>query len=164
MANLECFAFFCDDIRAEAGGKTSYMGILGPHILLERPNDAPEGATLVLSKLVAVAMIRSQGRESIPFVAELVVEGGPPELAQRQRSQHVLEVSDDFDDYLTQFHAQMPNVPAFPGMKITVHFQAGDQKFGASLAIHEAMPSKRRTEGAPQRAAKSKAAPPRVTR
>lgn len=137
MHEHECFAFFCEDVRTEIGGKTSYMGVLGPQIDIQpKPDDAPPEAIGVLAKLVGVAMIRSRKRENIAFWAELIMENGPENVPKRQESSHVLEVSADKDEYLVQFHAQMPDVPAYPGMKITFNFKADDHCFSTSLTMN----------------------------
>jgi hypothetical protein len=41
----------------------------------------------------------------------------------------------DQEETLIQFNAQMPNIPAHPGMKITVRFNADGCLFDASLTF-----------------------------
>lgn len=136
MAELECFAFFCEDFRSEAGGKTSYMGLLGPRIefgptTVHKNPDARE----VLSKIVAVALIRTKSRDDINLSVNLIIENGPDGLATDFTSNHVLSVNTEFEEMLVQFNAQMPNVPAYPGMKMTIKFDADGVLFDASLTF-----------------------------
>lgn len=136
MADLECFAFFCEDFRSEVGGKMSYMGILGPKIefgpvALGQDPKVKE----VLSKVVAVALIRTKRREDVKLSANLIIENGPDGLEKNFMSDHVIPVNHDFDEMLVQFNAQMPNIPAHPGMKITIKFDADGVLFEASLTF-----------------------------
>lgn len=136
MSDYECFAFFCEDLRTEVGGKTSYMGVLGPRINLEpSPDNTPPNAKGVIAKLVVVAMIRTSKAGDIPLKAEVLFENAPDGVVQQLKSQHVLAVAGEFGENLAQFHAQMPHVPAHPGMKIIVNFDAGGQYFSTSLTM-----------------------------
>ncbi|RYY22393.1 MAG: hypothetical protein EOP62_23275 [Sphingomonadales bacterium] len=136
MSDFECFAFFCEDFRTEVGGKTSYMGVLGPRINLEPSDeDAPPDAKEVIAKLVVVAMIRTSKQGDIPLKVDLFFENAPDGIVQHIKSDHVLSVSGERDENLAQFHAQMPHVPAHPGMKIVVNFKIGGQCFSTSLLM-----------------------------
>ena len=136
MSNYECFAFFCEDFRSEVGGKTSYMGILGSKIDFgPESSDLPPDAIEVMSKVVAVAMIRTREKKNVHLSAELVIENGPDDVIKNIKSEHDLEVKNDQEETLIQFNAQLPNVPAYPGMKIIVKFDADGCLFDTSLLL-----------------------------
>lgn len=131
----ECFAFFCEDFRTEIGGKTSYMGVLGPQIVLEKAPSGDESVKEVIEKLVVVAMIRTDRKGDLPLKSEVIFENAPEGVREKIKNDHMLEVKGDFATNLVQFHAQMPHVPAHPGMKITVNFFAEDTEFSAELSM-----------------------------
>lgn len=133
----DCFAFFCEDSRDESANKTSYMGVLGPHITLNpMPADAPPEAKGMLNKLVAVGMLRTQADGPISLQVEILFENAPEGVITRLESFHEVPLSHQYDDTLAQFHAVLPNIPAHPGMKIIVNFTAKGITFGTSLTIH----------------------------
>jgi hypothetical protein len=136
MPDHECFAFFCEDFRNEVGGKTSYMGILGSKVDFGPESaDLPPGVREVMSKVVAVAMIRTRQRKNVHLMAELIIENGPEDVTKHAKSEHNLSVKLDQEETLIQFNAQLPNIPAHPGMKITVKFNADGCLFEASLTF-----------------------------
>ncbi|MBS3927236.1 MAG: hypothetical protein KGZ65_00880 [Sphingomonadales bacterium] len=136
MPKHECFAFFCEDFRHEVGGKTSYMGVLGPKIDFGQESaEVPPDTREVMAKIVAVAMIRTNQRQNINLLAELIIENGPDDVIKYLKSEHLLEVEEDQEETLIQFNAQLPNVPAHAGMKITVKFDADGCLFEASLLL-----------------------------
>jgi hypothetical protein len=119
------------------GGKTSYMGVLGHQIDLDpAPLDAPNDVKEVISKLVAVAMIRTRQREDVPLHVELIVKNGPENIQNRMESNQVIPVNLEFEENLIQFQAQIPNVPVINGMEIMVNFCIYDYNFGARMIIN----------------------------
>lgn len=136
MPNHECFAFFCEDFRNEVGGKTSYMGILGSKVDFgPESNDLPPDAREVMSKVVAVALIRTREKKNVQLSAELIIENGPEDVVKFFKSEHILEVRNDQEETLIQFNAQIPNVPAQSGMEIIVKFDADGCLFDARLLL-----------------------------
>lgn len=137
MPETEGFAFFCEDSRQESANKMSYMGVLGPIIFLNRPADAPEDAKGVLSRLVAVGMLRTKAEGPIKVDVEIVFENAPEGVIPRIESSHEVPLEHGYEDTLGQFSAVLPNVPAHPGMKIIVTFKAKGHTFGTSITISE---------------------------
>lgn len=147
MDDYQCFAFFCEDARSEEGGKTSYMGVVGPKIILgDMPIEAPTDAVPVLAKLVIVAMIRTSLPGPIPLKLEVIIKDGPDHKERRFRTEQQLPIATSDSVNLAQFHAQMPNVPAHPGMIIEAKFDVAGQAFSTSLIIQGPESKKRKSK------------------
>jgi hypothetical protein len=121
----EGFAFFCDDVREEVGGKVSYMGVLGPRV-------RASGRTL---NLVAVLLLRAIEQE-IAIRARLNLVFADAEPRERLIEKIVCKhPDDDAETWLIQFHGRISLALAEKPVHAEAVFDVGERVFACNLAI-----------------------------
>ena len=137
MADVQGFAFFCEDFRQEAGNKTSYMGVVGPHMTFEAaPESLPADVSFRLAKLVAACMAYVPTDEAeTAFHVELLMENAPEGVPSRLEQTQTIPISQKYGRSMAQFNAQLPGFPVQDGMKVTANFTILGHTFSASVAI-----------------------------
>ena len=143
MADIEGFVLFCEDFRAEAGGKNSYMGVLGPKIY---STDAEQdGAIMALANLGIAGLLRIVNRPSIDVTIRVSFSDAPDGVEGHEFNQVLLNKNSD-EVWQAQLHINIRPMPIKIGMLVNVELEAEGCVFHGSLEVGDPAQTAERTD------------------
>ncbi|WP_375282930.1 hypothetical protein [Sphingobium yanoikuyae] len=123
MAKVEIFTFFCEDVRDEAGGKSSYMGVLADRVIYPANRKRLRG-------VVAVGIVRIQGLDRVDATLEVAVPGRDEPLLLPLEG---VGSDDGYDPWTIQMHAGLNNIPVQEGFELKSTLRCNGQVATATV-------------------------------
>jgi hypothetical protein len=118
---------FCEDVREEAGGKSSYIGVLGPEVWVSRDD----------SGIIYCVLLIWATEPEVTVSGEFTVKNAPedtrlPPAFTRTMRKHA---ADRADRWMIQLHGKMQIRVDSEPVTLTARFAVGGATYSSSLVL-----------------------------
>lgn len=130
MATAEAFIFFCEDTREEVGNKISFMGQLGPRMIVPQEDFGLKGLCIV-----ALCRFREQESARGKLIVEWSSDRDGAELPPLMNQEFELGAADGEPVWQTQVIAGLVGLKVHAGLRASAKVIIGDCMSEATLQI-----------------------------